>query len=1847
MSVADLPEILKQLSKYPLILPKPDSNSDKIISPGIVIAVSGTNDETKRKAITTDEDLVTPNKKRATSENSQLDILTVENDKQQSDKLLPMTPPVAPPLLDLITNSLENATPIHDYPSSSSKYYDLELVLYRREQVVHDTMKYYNLFSFVGVENFFKYLEKNKWFNLAEITAAKRMLLLKIHGDSEQCEEVYRIKPADMNIDKLVVLKDSELEIIKQVQKKCFNKDEASSELEISKHLQKRNVGKAEAENWTPKVCPLCVFEVQEESVWQHIVKVHVEWERATTLKINRGSTELFCTHCFDGFDTYEDLMRHEIKIHGASTDNSCPFCGLTCQHIFDYYKHVVGTHGHVYQCKTCKEEFCLKSDINLHNKHLCHGSLFTSVKPKYFCPFCNARFFSSNETITHLFNNFNANKLSPSTGLRCFFCKVEFETEVALKVHLKQSVKCKSNCSDLCCDIAKPIFCFSCKAKFENLNALEFHQSSAANCIMFAPLTRPVKFRSKSYNPTCDVKRLTRKELANYPDALEHLLQSFEILHSGEEDASLREKDLTADVSTHNTELTSKSLEMTDRLGYACNSLKGSDKAKPAQFEQPTCMQQNVYKSYKCKNQKKIKTKAANNNCPLTFNDRQGNLVILNNQMGGSNTIILGNCCSINHHGVSADTLQNPVSPVYLEKNASCKKSKSRVGNKLNIQDDTLEKSCIKVEQEFPNTENVSKCASRETSRLQEIMSEQFDGKCGMISSTENINESQFIQGKEEIRELVRDEFRRCLEVIQDRSKTTKTSDKPVSVTDQTSVQLISRNYSEEFMSDRESMQALYGIKSEQLIFNYDRSKTDIQNKDSRDKDELCSEPHIVKQINNLNIDSGVNNKATLRNRRGCDKLQQEYFEVIDIPLKEIKKEPMSPVSFILEGSHQKLETSDKQNCTTTHSILHMTWTHPSTIQAIKSPLTASEIFVASEMSKQFADSISQNLTSTNKKATECTNQVLGPSFVVASDSLPFSQQTMFQEKTPQLIIKSVEETSQFHNKETTASQDFADQFIKISTTQPLIGEPMVSTTQTLTYQSDTPVSRRAALTNTPRISTKPAFSGIATESTTPAFSGVKAVYMSTAQALPGLATISTTPALSGIATVLAAPALSGLATRSTSALSGVPTALTTPALSGLATVLATPGVSGLVTKFTSAVSGIAPRSTSALSGKATVLTTSSLSGIATGSTSSLSDIAAGSTSSLSDIATRSTSALSCIVTVTPALSGIATVLVKPALSTIATRSTSALSDVTTRCTKSALSSIATAVVATQSLSGIAAVSMTQALSNIAMGSATHALTGNTTVLATQAMPSIVNVPTTQALPVKGAVPTTQALSVVPTVSVTQTLSDTAVLSTKQGSQTIASGIQSKTQALSGMTRVPLVQTAQGPVIFNTTFTNMITPKVNMHTIKNIKVPIYPSSGLDAFPELLEKRKAAHNKNRPETDDQSFINDNKEISPQMGIETNSKLNLNVHVSEDNAAQPSGVQTGQQTTQSLTLETAQNSFSQAKRADSCQSSSCSLRPVVTQHSLPFQSQVQEGFKKQNSIHQKQTETAKSKKPSVGNTIIHRTSKKQKLLMLERKRNQLSKLQLRPKCSTQPQQNLVPVLQNNIQIGSGSSVQQNTVMLNQGIPINPWIARPGLQQNIAYPIQTYGFQADQVLTQPVVYQPVQQQPVPVIAPKYVYIQNSSTGSPQSKLSSSFTSPVIQPQCTITSQTNPAMMVGQSQISTTSPLIQPRTVTASQVNPVMIGQPNISTTSQLIRPQCTMTASQSNPVIFVGQLQISTTNQLIQQQYTLTASQANPVMILGLPSQKQGQKRKPRILLPKSEFVLTSYTVPTSL
>ena len=414
-----------------------------------------------------------------------------------------------------------------------------------------------------------------------------------------------------------------------------------------------------------PTLCPICQQNVGEDDVWHHILKTHVEWERAVKHD-NTFSDTKFCTHCFQtGFGTLRDVMKHETRTHGTNTENSCTFCGATCHDIFGYYRHVVELHGVLYQCPKCCEEFCLKNDFIQHLKKL-HEIKYSAVwwrhRARYFCPFCNARFTCHEKTVNHLFNKYNASKsdLDFSKQLLCFSCGTSFQTHKNLSDHLQSSDSC--NCKELKIKAEHRSFvCYSCKERFETRAALDFHQSPTANFVLTAPIsnTGPRNFKKKVFSVTCDLKRLRRVELDRHPQALDSMLNSFETLHKSDKQLCQYSKvrilpeDERPEVNKKveiKQDRNNPAIEINDMIALASEN---------------TEQNQSVSIKHKPRKGTKHKTRNRSNGKnevvpividnedrqpkiqPVTVNDGQGNTVIINNQSGGSNTIILGGCCS------------------------------------------------------------------------------------------------------------------------------------------------------------------------------------------------------------------------------------------------------------------------------------------------------------------------------------------------------------------------------------------------------------------------------------------------------------------------------------------------------------------------------------------------------------------------------------------------------------------------------------------------------------------------------------------------------------------------------------------------------------------------------------------------------------------------------------------------------------------------------------------------------------------------------------------------------------------------------------------------------------------------------------------------------------------------------------------------------------------------------------------------------------------------------------------------------------------------------------------------
>ena len=197
-----------------------------------------------------------------------------------------------------------------------------------------------------------------------------------------------------------------------------------------------------------------------------------------------------------------------------------------------------------------------------------------------------------------------------------------------------------------------------------------------------------------------------------------------------------------------------------------------------------------------------------------------------------------------------------------------------------------------------------------------------------------------------------------------------------------------------------------------------------------------------------------------------------------------------------------------------------------------------------------------------------------------------------------------------------------------------------------------------------------------------------------------------------------------------------------------------------------------------------------------------------------------------------------------------------------------------------------------------------------------------------------------------------------------------------------------------------------------------------------------------------------------------------------------------------------------------------------------------------------------------------------------------------------------QQNMVTILPSNVQYGN--TLPQNTIVLNQGVPIavqqSP-VIQTGFQQNILGPIQNTGMiiqsgqgsiqntgmvlQSGQMIPQQMIYQPLQVQQGSMVLPQFIM---AAPGS----------------------QPNPLMIVQQPQVMNVNTgnqqqLILSGTQQKSVEKPLSMSQPTGQQQNQI-----TISGSQHNPVKTEEQ-QLSVSQQAGQQQSTvvLSGTQSNLV------------------------------------
>ena len=663
-----------------------------------------------------------------------------------------------PPLITLITK-FENRKLRYkqsEYPAHSTSY--------RREASVLEAIENYDIYSSLNsetIEKFFACLTDYCAFRMCEIVAVKRHMYSLMHSIQQN-----NLKNVNMPFLELESLSNRE-----------GKEEEHSVTKTVTTKFKNLSL-----------LCPICQQTVGEDGVWQHILRTHVEWERAVKHDITFGDTK-FCTHCFQaGFSTVLDVMKHETRIHGTNTENSCTFCGCTCHDIFEYYRHVVRQHGVLFQCPKCSEEFCQKNDfkqhmIKLHKKKFSAG--WWRFKENYFCPFCNARFLIREKTVNHLFNRYNALKSDSDINkqLYCFSCGKPFQTHEELRAHLQLSDTCHCKEPKLKAD-HRSFVCYTCKERFETQEALQFHQSPRANSVLMAPipLARPRNFKSKVFSVTCDVIRLNRAELAHHPQALNSMLDSFETLHKPDQQEG-QSNEVRIKTGDNNSFTSETKQHGKNRVVHSKDLIvpagENAENKEAVKFKHRP---RSDTRDRICESNETLPVVVDNevlqaDTPPMTINDRQGNTVIINNQSGGSNTIILGNCCS---HDVNQPTTQHINQSSSLAPSLSIQEHyqsslTSRSLDNENVSDEIVIKD--EKEDELKSKTNMpidkKRVYTETVFDIQTMVREQFKSlESGKIAETQNTHSAMDAKVKrqlktnseEEIREIVRQEFEKYL---------------------------------------------------------------------------------------------------------------------------------------------------------------------------------------------------------------------------------------------------------------------------------------------------------------------------------------------------------------------------------------------------------------------------------------------------------------------------------------------------------------------------------------------------------------------------------------------------------------------------------------------------------------------------------------------------------------------------------------------------------------------------------------------------------------------------------------------------------------------------------------------------------------------------------------------------------------------------------------------------------------------------------------------------------------------------------------------------------------------------
>lgn len=376
--MSNIPDVLKQLSKYPLILPRPDASS--AISPKNHGVVSNKMTELigHTEVGLSRENLYSslPAEVRIPSQQVPLDSIEQKQTPESQESTESSS------LLILIDKFLQK-----DVCSSESSTNTVDSRKYtrnyRRETAVKEAIKKYNINLNVTketFESFFDCLGQYDCFGVNEIIAAKRTLyMLQFENGSD--EEKYEIwdKPSLISlitqfektslrgkpsvyaphstgyrreqavldtfktfdfycnlskemIDKFFckltrysLFKASEIAAVrmhvysfqhKNLKDSNFHAETMSAKENKNHYSQnsKAKKSKGSVENKTTVelestllLCPICVGKIEEEDAWQHIIKQHVEWDRASKYELLSGDKK-FCTHCFkNGFNTVNE----------------------------------------------------------------------------------------------------------------------------------------------------------------------------------------------------------------------------------------------------------------------------------------------------------------------------------------------------------------------------------------------------------------------------------------------------------------------------------------------------------------------------------------------------------------------------------------------------------------------------------------------------------------------------------------------------------------------------------------------------------------------------------------------------------------------------------------------------------------------------------------------------------------------------------------------------------------------------------------------------------------------------------------------------------------------------------------------------------------------------------------------------------------------------------------------------------------------------------------------------------------------------------------------------------------------------------------------------------------------------------------------------------------------------------------------------------------------------------------------------------------------------------------------------------------------------------------------------